>query len=102
MKKLCSKKIMFVFIFIILVFVIVIKIMPNYNQKKEILENNKSNNYLINSNAITMMYETEAGSGEYQTTTDTSWPQEGYVFNEKGYLAVKMGEHFHGIVRQIE
>ena len=45
MKKLCSKKIMFVFIFIILVFVIVIKIMPNYNQKKEILENNKSNNY---------------------------------------------------------
>ena len=83
MKKLCSKKIIFVFIFIMLVFVIVIKIMPNYNQKKEILENNKSNNYLINSNAITMMYETEAGSGEYQTTTDTSWPQEGYVFNER-------------------
>ena len=74
---------MFVFIFIILVFVIVIKIMPNYNQKKEVLENNKSNNYLINSNAVTMMYETGAGSGEYQTTTDTTWPQEGYIFNER-------------------
>ena len=76
MKKLCSKKIIFVFIFIMLVFVIVVKIMPNYNQKKEVLENNKSNNHLINENAITMMYETEAGSGEYQTTTDISWPQE--------------------------
>lgn len=29
------------------------------------------------------MYETEAGSGEYQISTDNTWPQEGYVFNEK-------------------
>ena len=29
------------------------------------------------------MYETEAGSGEYQVTSDTTWPQEGYVFNEQ-------------------
>ena len=28
--------------------------MPNYNQKKEVLENNKSNNHLINENAITI------------------------------------------------
>ena len=83
MNKLCSKKIMFVFIFLIIVLLVVVKFIPNYDQKKKILENNKSNNYIINSSAITMMYETEAGSGKYQTTTDTSWPQEGYVFNER-------------------
>ena len=50
---------------------------------KGILVNDEENNYLINANAITMMYETASGSGEYQTTTDTSWPQEGYIFNER-------------------
>ena len=30
-----------------------------------------------------MMYETESGSGEYQTSSDTTWPKEGYTFNEK-------------------
>ena len=29
------------------------------------------------------MYETSAGSGEYQVSRDTSWPQEGYIFNEQ-------------------
>lgn len=28
-----------------------------------------------------MMYETESGSGEYQTSSDTTWPKEGYTFN---------------------
>lgn len=30
-----------------------------------------------------MMYETEANSGEYQVSSDTKWPQEGYAFNEQ-------------------
>ncbi len=30
-----------------------------------------------------MMYETEENSGEYEVSSDTSWPQEGYVFNER-------------------
>ena len=49
---------------------------------KNVLENDKYNKLLYN-NALTMMYETEAGSGEYQVTSDTTWPQEGYVFNEQ-------------------
>ena len=32
-------------------------------------------------NAISMMLETEAGSGNYEMTTSDSWPTEGYVFN---------------------
>ena len=51
------------------------------NKEYFVLENeNKSVKF--NTNALTMMYETSAGSGEYQVTSDTVWPQEGYVFNE--------------------
>lgn len=32
-------------------------------------------------NAISMMLETEAGSGNYEMTTRDSWPTEGYIFN---------------------
>ena len=59
-----------------------------YMQKKyfikeeNVILKNDTKIHIINSNAITMMYETVSGSGEYQTTTDTLWPQEGYVFNE--------------------
>ena len=32
-------------------------------------------------NAISMMLETEVGSGNYEMTTRDSWPTEGYIFN---------------------
>ena len=41
----------------------------NYQMKKHV-------------DAISMMLETEAGSGNYELTTRDSWPTEGYVFNE--------------------
>ena len=52
------------------------------NEEKIIYTNSKSEQ-IIKSNALTMMYETSAGSGEYQVSSDTSWPQDGYVFNER-------------------
>ena len=52
------------------------------NREYPVLENSsESRNF--NTNVISMMYETSAGSGEYQVTSDTTWPQEGYVFNEQ-------------------
>lgn len=78
-----------------------------YMQKKyfikeeNVILKNDTKTHIINSNAITMMYETVSGSGEYQTITDTSWPQEGYIFNER-YLDVKMVELLLGIAKQIE
>ncbi len=36
----------------------------------------------VNNNLLSMMLETSAGSGEYQKTSASSWPTEGYVFNE--------------------
>lgn len=35
----------------------------------------------LNNKSLTMMYETGYDSGEYQVSSDTIWPQEGYVFN---------------------
>lgn len=61
-----------------------IGILFNYqnNNDKAIYESSStSNNKIVRSNALTMMYETEAGSGEYQASSDTIWPQDGYVFN---------------------
>ena len=37
---------------------------------------------ITNSNMLTMMLETEAGTGNYEETTASEWPQDGYVFNE--------------------
>ena len=49
------------------------------NDVNETYENNEIKN---NSNMLSMMLETSAGSGEYQKTTASTWPTEGYVFNE--------------------
>src|SRR5699024_6818792 len=35
-----------------------------------------------NTNILTMMLETEAGTGSYEEVTQSEWPQDGYVFNE--------------------
>ena len=84
MKK-CKKIFIFSGIVICLI-TITLVIINSVNSDKVIYESdnaNASDNRVISSNALTMMYETEAGSGEYQLSSDTTWPQEGYVFNER-------------------
>ena len=53
----------------------------NRNEEKIIYTNSKSEQ-IIDSNALTMMYETDYNSGEYQVSSYTTLPQEGYIFNE--------------------
>ena len=62
---------------IILVLVVILQYQPSNNT---ILKS--ENNMVVSENTLTMMYETEADSGEYQVSSDTTWPQDGYVFNE--------------------
>ena len=52
------------------------------NKENNIISNVEKNKQVINSNMITLMYETESGSGEYVETKDTTWPESGYIFNE--------------------
>lgn len=37
---------------------------------------------IMQENTLSMMLETEEGSGNYEMTTASSWPTDGYVFNE--------------------
>ena len=68
---------------IIILIVVVSVLMLNYNECDRVIYIDEKSNQVVNTNALTMMYETEAGSGEYQVSNDTNLPQEGYSFNEK-------------------
>ncbi len=78
------KKSNVILIAIILILLVIIAMLLINNNIDNVVKSNESNfkENIVNSNALTMMYETEAGSGEYQVSSDTTWPQEGYIFNE--------------------
>ena len=65
--------------FILVVFV---SLNNTNNENKNVLSNTNKDTEVINSNMITMMYETDAGTGIYEETKDTTWPESGYIFNE--------------------
>ena len=52
------------------------------NKENNIMKNIDKDNQIVKENMITMMYETEAGSGEYIETKDNTWPETGYIFND--------------------
>lgn len=74
--------ILIVLIFLLLAIILVLLANNNFN-KVVISNKNDSKNNIIKYNVLTMMYETETGSGEYQISNDTKWPQDDYVFNDK-------------------
>ena len=77
------KKILLITSIILTLSIIVISTFNNMdNKENNIISNVEKNKQIINSNMITMMYETESGSGEYTETKDTTWPESGYIFND--------------------
>ena len=50
--------------------------------KTKDIEVEKTQKQVNNTNMLTMMLETEAGTGNYEETTASEWPQDGYIFNE--------------------
>ena len=74
------KKIIFI-ISLIVCFFLYLVVINLSNNERDILENS-TNDQIIKSNALTMMYETEVGSGEYQISNDNYWPGDEYIFNE--------------------
>ena len=53
------------------------------NTNSLVLENNEDTREQISGfNGLSMMYETGPGTGEYQESKSSSWPEEGYIFNE--------------------
>ena len=78
MKKKISVFLSCVFIFL----VAILFTFNNYYASKEVIINEEKS-YLNTDNMMSMMYETSSGSGEYTVVSDNTWPQEGYVFNER-------------------
>ena len=67
----------------LLTFVIGIYFYYYSDSQKYVLESESgSNQKIVSSNSLTMMYETEYQSGEYQVSSDSVWPESGYIFNE--------------------
>ncbi len=66
---------------IIIQFIIILTLVINTNNPKEIMNDNNTKIVKKNKDTISMMLETEAGSGNYEMTTCDSWPTEGYIFN---------------------
>ena len=78
-----KKKILLISGVLLTLSIIMIIIFNNMdNKENNIISNINKDTEVINSNMITMMYETEAGTGIYEETKDTTWPESGYIFNE--------------------
>ena len=75
-----KKTYIFIIIILLLGSIIVYLLKENHNLKES--GNNYENNKVIkHENMISMMLETEAKSGNYEMTTASGWPTDGYMFN---------------------
>ena len=79
MKKHMKLFIALAIILLITISFIFVKSSKENNFYKESTDNIKKR--IIQESTLSMMLETEEGSGNYEMTTATSWPTDGYVFN---------------------
>ena len=77
-----KSKLFSISLLLLILVIIIVSYFYNNIPNGAIITNNKINT-TSNTNTLTMMYETGPNTGEYQVTSDTTWPQEGYVFNER-------------------
>ncbi|MEG1506328.1 MAG: hypothetical protein RR478_02395, partial [Bacilli bacterium] len=78
MKKNIQNILLIITILILCTFIVLFSI--NYlNTDKIIIKSSKEQKQ--SSNSLALMYETTPESGEYQVSTDSTWPSTGYTFN---------------------
>lgn len=76
-----KKKLVIITPIILIIVVFSLFLLINNDNKNEVVMNEE--NAPTNNNFLSIMLETEAGSGEYQESTFNGWPGEGYIFNEQ-------------------
>ena len=69
-----------VFVILLVVFTLSGVFIGRQSKAIDVYENDETN-IKKSKNMLSMMLETEAGSGNYEMTTRESWPTEGYIFN---------------------
>ena len=77
-----KKKYLIISISILLVLTTCLYVFISDNNEKLIISSEENNKNILNTNALTMMYETEYNSGEYQVSNESVWPGDEYIFNE--------------------
>ena len=80
-----KKKVMMISCIFLLSFLIIVIIFNNSNNdnnRHNIISNMNKDEQVISNNMITLMYETDVGSDEYTQSTDNTWPESGYIFND--------------------
>ncbi len=77
-----KKEYLIISICILLVLSTCLYVFISDDTNRVVISSEEGNKSIVNTNALTMMYETEAESGEYQIASDTVWPESGYTFNE--------------------
>ena len=77
------KKKLIVISIVVVFFLIAFLIRENMMLKGQINKNDISSIPKKNHNMLSMMLETGANSGNYEMTTASSWPTEGYIFNSE-------------------
>ena len=76
-----SKKKVVVFSLVLGMFLITLIITNYISNDGVIIASGKSEPY-VNNDMFSLMLETEIGSGEYQVSDSTTWPEDGYIYNE--------------------
>ena len=69
-----------VFVILLVIFTLCGVFIGRQSKAIDVYENDETN-IKKSKNMLSMMLETEAGSGNYEMTTRESWPTEGYIFN---------------------
>ena len=68
-------------IILVCIFILLGIFIGRVTNKNNVYKENENNQIKKQVDTISMMLETEAGSGKYEMTTRETWPTEGYVFN---------------------
>lgn len=86
MKLLKNKKVLIVVssVFVIAIFTITLSLTLAKGNDNKVYQANKEEKYTNQVGGfLTLMLEIEAGSGQYQESTASTWPGDGYVFNSE-------------------
>ena len=75
------KKLIYTSIILIIIFIVGIALNNFNNTANEKINIAKTKDNIKNTNMLTMMLETESGTGIYEETTASTWLTDGYVFN---------------------
>ena len=77
------KKVVKKIVLLLIVFGIGVGVTLYTNNKYKVYDEEEPKQIMKHVDTISMMIETEAKSGNYEMTTRSEWPTEGYVFNSK-------------------